>query len=141
MAFQDWFLYFLQVDDGTGKYHTYGDVCRVSRRVRDGLIDVGVGVGDAVLLLSPNHIDIPLVMLSVILRPAICVPGSPTLTPGKPSLEYETSLMILLFPIFLYCMPIPELTRMQPYDLQFFLCVVIKACNHLAVICSSHTRN
>ncbi|KAK4319533.1 hypothetical protein Pmani_009522 [Petrolisthes manimaculis] len=71
------------VDAGTGKYHTYGDVCRISRRVREGLASAGVGVGDVVLLLTPNHIDFPLVMLSVLLRPGVCVPASPTLAPEE----------------------------------------------------------
>lgn len=87
-----------QVDAGTGKHHTYGDICRVVPRVSWGLRTAGVGAGDAVLVISPNHIDYPLVLLAVLLTPAVCVPVNPNLKPGK-------SIAIFLF-LLSVCLPL-----------------------------------
>lgn len=72
-----------QVDAGTGKHHTYGDICRVVPRVRWGLMKAGVRPGDKVMLITTNHIDYPLVLLAILLTPAICVHISPNLKAGE----------------------------------------------------------
>ncbi|KAG7167822.1 4-coumarate--CoA ligase-like [Homarus americanus] len=69
------------VDAATGKYHTFGDVCRVVPRVSSGLSAAGVSPQDAVLLLTSNHIDYPLALLATVLTGAVCVPVSPALKP------------------------------------------------------------
>lgn len=76
-------LRLLQVDARTGKYHTYRDVCRAVPRIKAGMADAGVRMGDVLLLVTPNHIDFPLVLLATVLGGAVCVPVSPTLKPGE----------------------------------------------------------
>lgn len=71
------------VDAETGKYHTYGDLCRLVPRVSAGLAAAGVVPGDSVMLLSNNHIDAPLVLLSIMLGGATCVPLGPHSSPEE----------------------------------------------------------
>lgn len=68
------------VDAATGKRHTYGDLQHLVSRVRDGFAAAGIGLGESVLLLTSNHIDAPVVLFSVMLRGAACVPVNPYLT-------------------------------------------------------------
>lgn len=79
------------VDARTGKYHTYGDVCRAVPRIKAGMADAGVRMGDVLLLVTPNHIDFPLVLLATVLAGAVCVPVSPTLEPDEVAYVARTS--------------------------------------------------
>lgn len=71
------------MDASTGKHHTYSDVCAIVPRVCAGLVEAGVGAGEAVLLISPNHIDFLIANLAIMLCPAVCVPVSPALSPEE----------------------------------------------------------
>lgn len=68
------------VDAMTGKSYTYNELHNRVLRLHAGLTAAGVGLGEAVMLLSINHIDIPVVNLAVILSGAMCVPVNPALT-------------------------------------------------------------
>ena len=71
------------MDASTGKHHTYSDVRAIVPRVCAGLAGAGVAAGDAVLLVTPNHIDFPIASLAIMLLPAVCVPVSPASFAGK----------------------------------------------------------
>ncbi|KAK7082284.1 hypothetical protein SK128_003414 [Halocaridina rubra] len=48
--------------------------------IRNNLLNAGVAFGDAVLLMSRNHIDLPSVIFGIILSGAICIPVNPVST-------------------------------------------------------------
>nr|XP_053632764.1 uncharacterized protein LOC128688799 [Cherax quadricarinatus] len=71
------------VDAATGEHRTYLEVSRVVPRIRAGLEDAGVLPEEAILLITPNHIEFALVLLAVVLQGAACVPISPDLSPEE----------------------------------------------------------
>lgn len=71
------------VDAVTREQRTYSYYCRQVPRVAGGLAAAGVAEGDVVLLMTPTHVDFPLVLLAVLHLGAVLLPASPLLTPKE----------------------------------------------------------
>lgn len=69
------------VDGETDDTRTFSFLVENVPRVAGGLKAAGVGLGDVVLMVSPNHVDFPLVMLSVVYCGATYAVVNSNLTP------------------------------------------------------------
>ncbi|KAK7082280.1 hypothetical protein SK128_003410 [Halocaridina rubra] len=68
------------MDVDTEKSYSYRELIRMVVTSRDSLLKAGVAFGDAILLISRNHIDMPAVFFGIILSGATCVPVNPVST-------------------------------------------------------------
>lgn len=68
------------VNAETQEQRTFSELCDLVPRVSAGLNAAGATLRHAVLYLAPNHVDFPLVVLSVLYRGAVFVPASPSLS-------------------------------------------------------------
>jgi len=76
--------------DASG-WHTWGDVRRRARAVRDGLVALGVHPGDRVGIAWPTSVDFVVGYLGVLAAGAVAVP----LNPNSPAAEFERELAVV----------------------------------------------
>lgn len=71
------------VQGSNGKVYSYGEVDLISRRVGSGLVKLGIGHGDVVMLLLPNCPEFAFVFLGSSRIGAIATTANPFYTPGE----------------------------------------------------------
>ena len=72
-----------QIDASSGNSYTYNEVVNRSERLAAGLQELGVHQGDVVCILSPNHIEYPMVIYATALTTAVLQTLNPQTTTGK----------------------------------------------------------
>ncbi|KAG7171548.1 Luciferin 4-monooxygenase-like [Homarus americanus] len=73
----------IQVDAETHHQRTFSELCSLVPRVSAGLAAAGVTPGEVVAVITPNHVDYPLVLLSILHRGAVCFGINSLLTPKE----------------------------------------------------------
>ncbi|XP_042217376.1 4-coumarate--CoA ligase 1-like [Homarus americanus] len=71
------------VDAETHHQRTFSELCSLVPRVSAGLAAAGVTPGEVVAVITPNHVDYPLVLLSILHRGAVCFGINSLLTPKE----------------------------------------------------------
>jgi long-chain acyl-CoA synthetase len=72
-------------------WHTWGDVRRRARAIRDGLERLGVRPGDRVAIAWPTSVDFVVAYLGALAAGAVTVP----LNPNSPAAEFERELAVV----------------------------------------------
>ncbi|KAH7404878.1 hypothetical protein KP509_15G048400 [Ceratopteris richardii] len=71
------------VEHSTGREYSYAQVQSISRRVAAGLVQLGIGQGDVVMLLLPNCFEFVVLFLGISMRGAIATTANPLYKPAE----------------------------------------------------------